>query len=70
MIVRLVATPEQVRLAVEDDGRGFETSKVPGDRLGLIGMRERAEVLGGALEVYSEKGAGSRIEATVPLEKL
>jgi len=70
VIVRLVATPEQVRLAVEDDGRGFETSKVPGDRLGLIGMRERAEVLGGALEVYSEKGAGSRIEATVPLEKL
>ena len=70
VIVRLVATPEQVRLAVEDDGRGFETSKVPGDRHGLVGMRERAEVLGGALEVHSEKGAGTRIEATVPLEKL
>jgi two-component system, NarL family, sensor kinase len=70
VIVRLVATPEQVRLAVEDDGRGFETSKVPGDRHGLVGMRERAEVLGGALKVYSEKGAGTRIEATVPLEKL
>jgi two-component system NarL family sensor kinase len=70
VIVRLVATPERVRLAVEDDGRGFETSKVPGDRHGLIGMRERAEVLGGELEVYTEKGAGTRIEATVPLEKL
>src|ERR671910_1143813 len=70
VIVRLVATPEQVRLAVEDDGWGFETSKVPGDRHGLIGRRERAEVLGGALEVFSEKGAGTRIEATVPLEKL
>ena len=70
VIVRLVATPEQVRLAVEDDGRGFETSKVPGDRHGLVGMRERAEVLGGALEVHSEKGAGTRIEATVPLERL
>jgi two-component system, NarL family, sensor kinase len=70
VIVRLVATPEQVRLAVEDDGRGFETSKVPGDRHGLVGMRERAEVLGGALEAHSEKGAGTRIEATVPLERL
>lgn len=68
--VRLIAAPEQVRLDVEDDGRGFDTSRVPKDRHGLVGMRERAEVLGGALEVYSEKGAGTRIEATVPLEKL
>ena len=66
--VRLVVTPERVRLAVEDDGRGFYTCGVSEDSHGLIGMRERAEMLGGTFEVRSE--AGTRIEAAVPLEKL
>jgi two-component system NarL family sensor kinase len=68
--VRLVATPDQVRLVVEDDGRGFNASEVSEGRHGIVGMRERAEVLGGSLQVRSEPGAGTRIEATVPLEKL
>jgi signal transduction histidine kinase len=68
--VRLVATPERVRLVVEDDGRGFDASEVPEDRHGLLGMRERAAMLGGNLEVRSEPGAGTRIEVTVALEKL
>jgi two-component system NarL family sensor kinase len=68
--VRLVATPDRVRLVVEDDGRGFDASEVPEDRHGIVGMRERAEVLGGALEERSGPGEGTRIEATVPLEKL
>jgi two-component system NarL family sensor kinase len=68
--VRLVATPERVRLAVEDDGRGFDASDVPENRHGMVGMRERAEMIGGAFEVRSEPGVGTRIEATVPLEKL
>ena len=66
--VRLVVTPERVRLAVEDDGRGFDACGVSDDSHGLIGMRERAEMLGGTFEVRSE--AGTRIEAAVPLEKL
>jgi two-component system, NarL family, sensor kinase len=68
--IRLVATPERVRLVVEDDGRGFDASRVPEGRHGIVGMRERAEMLGGTLEVRSGPGAGTRIEATVPLEKL
>ena len=68
--VRLVATPERVRLIVEDDGRGFDVSEVPADRHGLAGMRERAEMLGGTLQVRTGPGAGTRIEASVPLEKL
>jgi two-component system NarL family sensor kinase len=67
--VQLVATPERVRLVVADNGRGFDASEVPADGHGLIGMRERAETLGGSLEVWSDAG-GTRIEATVPLEKL
>ncbi len=68
--VRLVATPQEVRLSVEDDGRGFDASSVPGDRHGLVGMRERAQMLGGALEVRSTPGEGTRVEASVPLETL
>src|ERR671932_1346436 len=68
--VELIATPEWVRLFVADDGRGFEASEVLGDRHGLLGMRERTQILGGALDIRSSPGAGTRIEATVPLEKL
>ena len=68
--VRLVATPDRVRLAVEDDGSGFDAAGVPEERHGIVGMRERAEVLGGTLEVRSEPGEGTRIEVTAPLEKL
>jgi len=68
--IQLVATPERVRLVVEDDGRGFDASRIPEGRHGIVGMRERAEMLGGTLEVRSSPGAGTRIEATVPLEKL
>jgi signal transduction histidine kinase len=68
--VRLVATPEQVRLSVDDDGRGFDPSGVSGDHHGLVGMRERAEMLGGVLGVRSGTGEGTRVEATVPLERL
>ena len=68
--VRLVATPGQVRLVVEDDGRGFGASNLSEDRHGLVGMNERARMLGGSLKIRSSPGAGTRIEATVPLEEV
>ncbi|HLL56890.1 MAG TPA: GAF domain-containing sensor histidine kinase [Rubrobacteraceae bacterium] len=68
--VQLVATPGQIRLVVEDDGRGFDVSNMPEDRHGLVGMNERAKMLGGRLEIRSNPGAGTRIEATVPLEEV
>lgn len=66
--VRLVATPQEVRLDVEDDGAGFDPSGIPPGRHGLLGMRERAAMLGGAFEVESAPGEGTRIGAIVPLE--
>lgn len=68
--VRLVVTPEQIQLVVEDDGRGFEGSKTPEEHHGLLGMRERAEMVDGSLDVGSSPGAGTRIEVSAPLEKL
>ncbi len=68
--VRLVATPGRVQLVVEDDGRGFDASNIPVNRHGLVGMNERARMLGGRIEIYSSPGAGTSIEATVPLEEV
>ncbi|HEX8991546.1 MAG TPA: cache domain-containing protein [Anaerolineales bacterium] len=52
---------ETVRLAVADDGRGFDPEHVAPDRLGLRIMRERAEVIGARLSITSESGAGTQI---------
>jgi signal transduction histidine kinase len=64
--------PNGVVLEVEDDGRGFEPGAVrdpaPGTGgWGLLGMRERASLLGGSLDLTSEPGAGTRLEVTIPL---
>ena len=68
--VRLVSTLAEVRLSVEDDGRGFDVSETSADRHGLIGMEERIQILGGILDVTSIPGDGTKILASLPLEKL
>ncbi len=53
-----------------DNGRGFEQQDVfssLGGHFGLIGMRERAERLGGELRLASHPGEGTEVEVTVPL---
>jgi signal transduction histidine kinase len=53
------------RLVVEDDGTGFDVGRARGGRgFGLVSMRDRAEGLGGRLEVRSAPGAGTRVEVT------
>jgi signal transduction histidine kinase len=53
------------RLVVADDGGGFEPARARGGRgFGLVSMRDRAEGLGGRLEVRSAPGAGTRVEVT------
>ena len=68
--IDLYLDPQALQLVVRDDGRGFEPSGVfvlVGGHFGLLGMRERAERLGGNLEVSSEPGAGTEVRASVPL---
>jgi PAS domain S-box-containing protein len=50
---------------VSDDGRGFEPGTTPG--VGLNSMRERAEVIGGELEIASQPGRGTSVRLRVPL---
>ncbi len=68
-VVKLVMVPGQVRLSVEDNGRGFDLQQIPKDRFGLVGLNERAKLLGGLLEVSSRAGVGTHILVTVPLER-
>lgn len=55
-----------VSLNVEDDGRGFEVSG-PALGLGLVSMRERAELVGGSLRVESTPGQGTTLVVEVPM---
>jgi len=57
---------------IEDDGRGFVPSQAPGldaDRpsFGLMGMRERVELLGGTLDIDSAPEQGTRVKVEIPL---
>jgi two-component system NarL family sensor kinase len=67
--VRLRRRGTMLTLSVHDDGRGFGvTAARHGDGQGVVGMRERARLLGGRLEITSAPGKGTRVSARVPLE--
>jgi signal transduction histidine kinase len=57
-----------LRVEVSDDGKGFDPDTTAADgHLGLQGMRERVEILGGTFDVRSGDGHGTRIVAGLPL---
>ena len=57
-----------LQLTVQDDGVGFEASRVPRDgaALGLRGMLERVTLLGGSIQIQSSPGQGTRVRAHIP----
>ena len=68
--VRLFYEPAAVRLSVEDNGNGpgLEGTS-PGTGFGLVGLRERAEKLGGSVTSGFQPGGGFKIETHIPLER-
>lgn len=71
IVILLDILPDRVRLTVQDDGRGFVIAPEgsAASRFGLMGMRERARLLGGSFQIESSPGAGTRITADIPLMK-
>ena len=67
--VVLKARNSTLTLAVVDDGRGFNPLELSdAEGLGVVGMRERASLVGGTLEVYSQPEEGTRVLFKVPLD--
>jgi signal transduction histidine kinase len=63
--VEVVETDGSVLLTIRDDGGGFETSR-PGAGFGLVGMRERVELVDGRLVIDSTPGRGTVVRAEIP----
>jgi signal transduction histidine kinase len=57
-------------LTIADDGRGFGEGAQLADQFGLRGMRERAELIGGQMEVESQPGRGTRISLRSAIPKV
>lgn len=73
VVMRLREGPAGITMEVRDNGRGFEADDVrrptPGNpqaRFGLFGMRDRAQLLGGSLDVWSRPGQGALITVFLP----
>ncbi len=72
--LRIDFSEKEIKLEVSDDGVGFETPKSPTDfapsgHFGLLGMRERADLIGGRMEVQSEAGRGTRLSIRLPFAR-
>jgi signal transduction histidine kinase len=68
--VKLHMEARKLYLRIVDNGRGFDQKDVfqsRGGHFGLMGMRERAERLGGELHLSSHPGEGTKVEVMVPL---
>jgi two-component system NarL family sensor kinase len=65
--VQLRREAGRIRMRVSDNGTGFDSANVPAGRFGLVGMRERARLLGGRLHVESAPGEGTVIAVEVPV---
>lgn len=68
--VTLAVTFEALTLQVHDDGRGIQTHEIAGlHSLGLLGMRERAQQLGGAFDIRGAPGHGTTVTVSIPLKQ-
>jgi two-component system sensor histidine kinase UhpB len=68
--IRLVFEEAAVEATVEDNGRGFDLTEATSSRergLGLFGMRERVELIGGTFNITTRPGAGTSIRIRVPV---
>jgi signal transduction histidine kinase len=72
-VVLITFSTEAVLLDIADDGQGFDLAAVQKNyigHLGIMGMQERAESLGGQLAIHTSPGHGTRVELAIPLHVL
>lgn len=66
VVVDVDGSEQSVVVRITDDGRGFDVTRTPKKRFGLVGMRERARTVGGQLELASERGKGTTVTLRIP----
>ena len=71
--VSIQKLPDCICMKIKDDGKSFDVERAlhanGGKRLGLLGMRERLEMIGGSFTVQSAPGKGTTVQAQIPLGK-
>jgi signal transduction histidine kinase len=71
--IRLWRVPGFVCCSIEDDGTGFNQNDISSGKLprglGLLGIQERLQVLGGSCEIQSASGQGTKVNVKIPLEQ-
>ncbi|MBI4499346.1 MAG: GAF domain-containing protein [Chloroflexi bacterium] len=72
--IEVQGAADQVELRVTDDGRGFDWKEVanaqdPLRGLGIMGMQERAALVGGSCAIISQPGRGAEVRVTIPLHR-
>jgi two-component system, NarL family, sensor histidine kinase DegS len=65
--VKVEMAPERITVVVKDDGKGFNLDEVKYESFGILGMRERVELLNGELKIDSKTGAGTVVLIQIPL---
>lgn len=70
LFLRISCEDDKLVVVVEDNGRGFDASLLTGERNGLSNMQQRLAEMGGACQVFSEPGAGCRVEFKMPLARI
>jgi PAS domain S-box-containing protein len=72
--VNIQKLPDGICMKIKDDGKSFKVERVlpanGGTRLGLLGMRERVEMIGGSFNIESVPGKGTTITAQIPLGRI
>jgi len=69
-LIDMTFKPTSLTLHIRDFGRGLPKTKKPAQKgLGFIAMRERAELLGGTLEIHSDPGEGTALTLNIPLDQ-
>ena len=66
--VSLCSIDQALDVEVRDDGAGFDPAQISAGHYGLIGLRERARLIGGALSIESAPGQGTTLRVCLPLE--
>ena len=67
--VKLEMTKKAINVSIKDNGKGFDTTKSKPESFGIIGMKERVDLLDGEIKIRSKIGKGTEVNVYVPIDK-